>query len=785
MNPFQMNPTDMKTNAQINEQGKLLLEEYDRLVKIVGVYSSLAEMKQRLAEETKETRAKAKVEADAEAQKIINDAKAAAKAITDDAHREKELYISGFEDAGKTRKEQIIKDAEAEAQSIRNSAETYAQKQKEAADKEFNVLVEKGEARRQELIKAADIEAQKIRKQADDCLTNARTEETKIKDKAVSDADTIRENAQKEMQQQREKLEEAKAEIEKERELVNNKKNDYEYKLNALDAHKEALEQSFEDRVDKECSARGIRCETAEKTLNDIRDRNKELEKDKEKYLEYKVNEKALNDLGEYRSELNALKKKLNAYEEKGITPETVDQFVNAENQAEEYADEIRDLKKKLEEKEKALLLRRNESVELDSEKERSKYWEDRAREYKEELERNQKVTREEMLSPIRSVPSFMARTDDLSDDKRFTDEQKWLENIKAKSAESGLRFSKRQIYAYHTAQKIRDMSPLVVLAGVSGTGKSELPKNYALHGGMNFLSIPVKPDWDSPASLFGYYNSIERRFEATDLVRALYQMSSDSLRRDQLMMVLLDEMNLAHPEQYFADMLSKLETCRGLNQNAQYDILLGGGESPERLDIGSNILWTGTMNEDETTKGLSDKVVDRSTLITFPRPKELYDREGSKEIKQEFFLSRKTWTSWCNKVNVENVDEVKKKLEEYRGYVQNINEQMANMGRNLGHRVWQGIAQYIEHYPDVVYARKNELEVAMNKAFGDAIAFKIMPKLRGVEVRGQNEECLNRIEGILSSHAGELVNDYKHARGLTTELFQWCSADFMNKDDE
>ena len=144
--------------------------------------------------------------------------------------------------------------------------------------------------------------------------------------------------------------------------------------------------------------------------------------------------------------------------------------------------------------------------------------------------------------------------------------------------------------------------------------------------------------------SLFGYYNSIERRFEATELVRALYQMSKDDVHQQQMMMVLLDEMNLAHPEQYFADLLSKLETCRGMSECAQYDILLGGGERPEHLDIGGNILWTGTMNEDETTKGLSDKVIDRSTLITFPRPTELYGRKQIEEIKPEFVLSKKKW---------------------------------------------------------------------------------------------------------------------------------------------
>ena len=112
----------------------------------------------------------------------------------------------------------------------------------------------------------------------------------------------------------------------------------------------------------------------------------------------------------------------------------------------------------------------------------------------------------------------------------------------------------------------------------------------------------------------------------------------------------------------------------------------------------------------------------------------------------------------------------------------------MSDMGRNLGHRVWQAISKYICNYPEVIHGingKKEELHAAMQKAFADAIAFKIMPKLRGVEVRGHNEYRLDEIGTIISHNAKELENDYKNARELTTELFQWCSADFMNKDEQ
>ena len=146
--------------------------------------------------------------------------------------------------------------------------------------------------------------------------------------------------------------------------------------------------------------------------------------------------------------------------------------------------------------------------------------------------------------------------------------------------------------------------------------------------------------------------------------------------------------------------MLSKLETSRGF-ADAEYDILLGSGEPPERVKIGGNILWTGTMNEDETTKGLSDKVIDRSTLITFPRPKELRSRREDAAIQQqEFILKKETWDSWYKPRYADQDDRMEKMIVKFRDSVQRMNEDMSRMGRNLGHRVWQGIEAYIRNYP-------------------------------------------------------------------------------------
>ena len=89
-----------------------------------------------------------------------------------------------------------------------------------------------------------------------------------------------------------------------------------------------------------------------------------------------------------------------------------------------------------------------------------------------------------------------------------------------------GLHFPERVQLAFHTSLKAAHINPLVVLAGVSGTGKSALPMAYAEAMGMNFISLAVQPGWSGPQDLLGFYNYLERKYKATELARALAQMS-------------------------------------------------------------------------------------------------------------------------------------------------------------------------------------------------------------------------------------------------------------------
>ena len=391
-----------------------------------------------------------------------------------------------------------------------------------------------------------------------------------------------------------------------------------------------------------------------------------------------------------------------------------------------------------------------------------------------------------------------------------------WLENVSQKIKEYGLEFNPRILKAFHTALKTAEWSPLAVLAGVSGTGKSELPQLYAKFGGINCLNVPVQPNWDSQEAMLGYYNTVSSKFEAQPLLQYLVQTQTANCEKtekheeykcslkDQMNIVLLDEMNLAHIEQYFAEFLSKLEERRGKKEeDSQFPALAVklGGTDAYPLPMGRNVLWVGTMNQDETTKSLSDKVLDRGIVINFPRPDEFKRRLNlNRDVKaEEKYLSVETWNSWKLILNDQQVIETEKIIAPYKELVEKINKSISNIGRAIGHRVWQSIENYIWNYPDV---RKEflcrpadlsdedfikEISKKMDPAFEDQLVQKIMPKLRGIETRGESKKCLDEIRTSIetfknSGHALNIAKDFDNAIKFGDGQFLWVTSEYLNE---
>jgi predicted nucleic acid-binding Zn-ribbon protein len=333
-----------------------------------------------------------------------------------------------------------------------------------------------------------------------------------------------------------------------------------------------------------------------------------------------------------------------------------------------------------------------------------------------------------------------------------------------------GLTFSTRVINAFHTSLKVQDISALAILAGISGTGKSELPQRYANYIGAQLLTLAVQPRWDSPQDLQGFYNYVEKKFKPTALMRGLYQYNHDPRMRDRIVIVLLDEMNLARVEYYFSDFLSKLESRR--NQAVYLDIDVGSlriSENERQLQIPNEFLFVGTMNEDETTQTLSDKVLDRANVLTFGRPQNLKLRQEKQTVNStnntSEYIPYSQFKQWMKAPDPNS--EVVKKVKEILNHT---NEIMEKMGHPFAHRVYQAITQYVINYPGVDDINSDSFKFAIADQFGQ----KLLPKLRGVMVDEAQEE-LDELKTIISEIGDQpLIAAFEKARKGRYGQFSW-----------
>lgn len=458
---------------------------------------------------------------------------------------------------------------------------------------------------------------------------------------------------------------------------------------------------------------------------------------------------------------------------------------------------------------ETAELRRKNNELDAESKslKQRASIFEDAANQAQAELERLRAAYERPVEVAARykeielpHVPASKTRQPKKED---TVDESTWLTGIGTACDSYGLHFHPRILKAFHTALKTAEWSPLTVLAGVSGTGKSELPRLYSHFGGLMFEPLSVQPNWDSQESMLGFFNSIDNKFDAQPLLRFLAQSQKKWLDRtndddgypglqDAVCLVLLDEMNLAHPELYFAEFLSKLELRRGMKGSdvPVLPVKIGAGLPAYQLPLGRNVLWAGTMNQDETTKALSDKVLDRSIVIHFPRPTELKRRLKLSPLDEKnrgALLHKVLWQSWLAQGSSLSEDDVKP----FKCFIQDMNKALAVAGRALGHRVWQSVEYYMANYPDVRAAQKagdkDALNTAFHVAFEDQLVQKVMPKLRGIDTRGKSmTDCLEKIRDQINVGIGgnpfHLAEDFTLACELGYGQFIWQSANYLTE---
>ena len=156
----------------------------------------------------------------------------------------------------------------------------------------------------------------------------------------------------------------------------------------------------------------------------------------------------------------------------------------------------------------------------------------------------------------------------------------------------------------------------LILLQGISGTGKTSLPYAMGKFFENDATIVSVQPSWRDRTELFGYFNEFSKKFNETEVLRRIYEASFN----DDINVIILDEMNIARVEYYFAEMLSlmempdanewKLELVPSSWENDPQNLKDG------KLLIPQNTWYIGTANNDDSTFSISDKVYDRALTI-------------------------------------------------------------------------------------------------------------------------------------------------------------------------
>ena len=170
--------------------------------------------------------------------------------------------------------------------------------------------------------------------------------------------------------------------------------------------------------------------------------------------------------------------------------------------------------------------------------------------------------------------------------------------------------------------------SRIVILQGISGTGKTSLPYAFGKFVQKDTTVVSVQPSWRERTELYGYFNEFTKTYTETDFLRAVYEAN---YYRDPHM-VILDEMNIARVEYYFAEILSILEMP--LESEWQIDVVTAMWDNDPclikngKIPITNNLWFVGTINNDDSTFAVADKVYDRAIPIDLDSRAEAFECE-------------------------------------------------------------------------------------------------------------------------------------------------------------
>ena len=204
------------------------------------------------------------------------------------------------------------------------------------------------------------------------------------------------------------------------------------------------------------------------------------------------------------------------------------------------------------------------------------------------------------------------------------------------------IKFSASQLHLYYNKEIIARFfsgmatSKVLILEGISGTGKTSLPYAMGKFFNKETSIISVQPSWRDRTELLGYFNEFTKKFNETDFLKSVYAASYT----DKPDIIVLDEMNLARIEYYFAEFLSVMEMP---DKSAwKIDLLAEGENDPKQLVNGKilipqNLYFVGTANKDDSTFTITDKVYDRALPIVINNKADYIDAPYTESVELSF----------------------------------------------------------------------------------------------------------------------------------------------------
>lgn len=336
-------------------------------------------------------------------------------------------------------------------------------------------------------------------------------------------------------------------------------------------------------------------------------------------------------------------------------------------------------------------------------------------------------------------------------------DESKFFERFRAHVEASGFRHRRIDLVAFHLSVKCTD---LVILGGLPGTGKSSLPRLYAEailgddHDGgrERHLHVGVSPSWLDMRDLLGHVNTLDHDFQPAEsgLYPHLIRAMEEHLQHGEntgIYTVLLDEMNLSHVEHYFSGFIQALELPPGRREIRCFSPEVVSPASPFAkwpvLDLPRSLRFIGTVNFDETTKQLSQRVLDRANLVRL-NPSIAPDAREPQPVKPSGTpIGYRTYHSWLqgeakiDAVMAETIDRLK--------------EPLAALGCPMNPRRTQAIYRFIGNAPSTICTPIQALDLQ--------IAQRLMPQVRGL-FRPEARKAIEAVTKILEARG----NDFPEA---------------------